>query len=192
MPARWLIAALLAAGLASAPAAACRVAAPAVLADVRHADAVVVGRVAGYTIVRNREFRRRMLQARDLPDDLRRIYADPNSILIGDYARFDVRVAQVLAGQAPRTLRVTWSNSTFGLPKSLPRGPLLIALAGPGVERPALSGPSTIAPRREPGLPAVLQAPCARPLMFAANSAEARAVRRILRERPARGRTTPA
>ena len=183
MRARWQTAALVAAGVASAPAAACRVTAPTVLADVRHADAVVVGRVAGYTIVRNREFRRRMLLARDLPDHLRRIYADPNSTLVGDYARFDVRVAEVLAGRAPRTVRVTWSNSTFGLPNSLPRGPLLIALAGPGAQRPPLSGPRTIAPRREPGLPTVLQAPCAGPLMFAANSAEARAIRRILRAR---------
>ena len=184
MRCRWLCAALIAAGVASQPAQACRRHTPAVLADVKFADAIVVGRVVGYTIVRNREFRRRMLQARDLPDDLRKIYADPNSILIGDYARFDVMVGEVLAGRAPRTLRVTWSNSTFGLPKSLPRGPMLIALAGPGGKRPPLRGPSaTIMPNREPGLPTVLQAPCASPLMFAATSAEARAVRRILKAR---------
>ncbi len=184
MRCRWLCAALIAAGVTSQPAQACRRHTPAVLADVQYADTVVVGRVAGYTIVRNREFRRRMLQARDLPDDLRKIYADPNSTLIGDYARFDVLVGEVLAGRAPRTLRVTWSNSTFGLPKSLPSGPMLIALAAPGGKRPPLRGPSaTIVPNREPGLPTVLQAPCASPLMFAANSAEARAVRRILKAR---------
>jgi hypothetical protein len=184
MRCRWLCAALIAAGVASQPAQACRMPARTVLADVQHADAVVVGPVVAYTIVRNREFRRRMLQAGDLPDDLRKIYADPNSTLIGDYARFDVMVGEVLAGRAPRTLRVTWSNSTFGLPKSLPRGPMLIALAGPGGKRPALRGPSaTIVPNREPHLPTVLQAPCASPLMFAANSAEPRAIRRILKAR---------
>jgi hypothetical protein len=184
MHARWLFAALIAAGLASPPAQACRMLAPTVLEDVRYADTVVVGRVAGYTIVRDLEFRRRMLQAPNLPDDLHKIYADPNSSLMGDYARFDVLVGEVLAGRAPRRLRVTWSNSTFGLPKNLPRGPMLIALARPGGKQPPLRGPSaTIAPNREPGLPTVLQAPCASPLMFAANSAEARKIRRMLKAR---------
>ena len=184
MRCRWLCAASIAAGVASQPAQACRMPARTVLADVKYADAVVVGRVGGYTIVRNREFRRRMLQARDLPDDLRKIYADPNSILIGDYARFDLRVGEVLTGRAPRTLGVTWSNSTFGLPKSLPSGPMLIAIAGPGGKRPPLRGPSaTITPNREPHLPTVLQAPCASPFMFAANSPEAREIRRILKGR---------
>jgi len=155
-----------------------------VLTDVQYADAVVVGRIAGYRIVRDEELRRRMLNAWNLPDDLRKIYADPNKTLLGDYARFEVRVAEVLAGRAPRTVRVTWSNSTFGLPKSLPGGPMLIALSGPGGKRPPLRGPSaTIMPNREPTLPTVLQAPCASPFMFAANSNEGRAIRRILRAR---------
>ena len=103
---------------------------------------------------------------------------------MGDYARFDIRVGEVLAGRAPRTVRVTWSNSTFGLPKALAGGTMLIALAKPGGKRPPLRGPSaTIMPNREPNLPTVLQAPCASPFMFAANSNEARAIRRILRGR---------
>ena len=181
MHCRWLIAAAVVGLDAGGPAQACRMHARTVLADVQYADAVVVGRIAGYRIVRDEEFRRRMLKSWNLPDDLRKIYRDPDKTLMGDYARFDIRVAQVLAGRAPRTVRVTWSNSTFGLPKSLPGGPLLIALAGPGGKRPPLRGPSaTIMPNREPGLPTILQAPCASPFMFAANSNEARAIRRIL------------
>ena len=68
-------AALVAGALASQPAQACRMHAETVLADVRYADAVVVGRVVNYTIVRDEEFRRRMLQTWNLSDDLRRFTA---------------------------------------------------------------------------------------------------------------------
>jgi hypothetical protein len=187
MRAHWLFVGLASAAATSAPAGACRLRAQTVLADVRYADVVVVGRVVNYTIIRDREFRRRMSQTPNLPNELRKAYADPESNLIGDYARFDVRVEQVLAGRPAKRLRVAWSNSTFGLPKSLPDGPVLIALSKPGAISPPLRGPSaTFVPSREPGLRAVVQAPCASPLMFAATSPEARAIRRILRTQRSR------
>jgi hypothetical protein len=173
---------VLAVASASAPAHACRTRAPLDLADAKYADVVVIGRIANYRIVRDLEFRRQMLARPDLSAEDRRFYADPSTSLLPDYARFDVLVDDVLIGDAPDRLSVTWDNSTFGEPAEMPAGPFLIALRKPASAAPPLRGPSaTIFPNREPGLLTVLQAPCAGPFIFESSSDEARAVRRSLR-----------
>lgn len=181
---RWSIVPVIIAALsASAPAHACRTMAPLDLNDVNYADVVLVGRVSNYGIVRDEEFRRGMLNNPKLPPDMRRLYEGP-TVLMGDYARFDVQVEEVLAGVAPERLAATWDNSTFGIPDTMPTGPFLFALRKPSSRIPPLRGPSaTVMPSREPNALTVLQAPCSRPFMFESGSREARGVRAILKAR---------
>lgn len=138
--------------MASEPAHACRIYTGIVLGDVRYADVVLVGRISNNRIVRDTEFRRRMLSLPNLSGEMRRMYEDPTKTLLSDYARFDVEVDEVLVGKAPKNISVTWDNSTFGEPKGMPDGPFLIALRKPSSRTPPLRGPSaTILPNREPG-----------------------------------------
>jgi hypothetical protein len=157
---------------------------PLVLDDVKFADVVLVGRISNYTIVRDNAERQRMLSLPNLSPDMRKLYEDPKQTLIWDYARFDVQVDEVLFGKAPRRLSVTWDNSTFGEPPSLPSGPLLIALRDPTSRIPPVRGPSaTIQSPRDSRQLTVLQAPCASPFMFESTSDNALAIRQILKAR---------
>lgn len=166
---------------ASGPAQACRLPAPLVLDDVRFADVVVVGRIRNYRIVRDEEFRRKMLDNPKISADMRRFYEGPDTLL-SDYARFDVDVDRVLAGKAPSSVSVTWDNSTFGEPEKMATGPFLIALRRSDSRTPPLRGPSaTILPSREPLVLTVLQAPCSTPFLFESTSEKADAVRLLLR-----------
>lgn len=184
MKRHWLIAAMLLGFAASEPARACRMHAGIDLKDVRYADLVLVGRIANYRIIRDEEFRRKMLSSPRLPADLRRIYESGESLL-PDYARFDIEVDEVLVGRAPKRVSATWDNSTFGEPEKMNAGPFLIALRRPNSAMPPLRGPSaTILPNREPHSLTVLQAPCASPFIFESGSDRARAVRQILNARP--------
>jgi hypothetical protein len=168
---------------ADEPALACRTPAPIALKDVRHADLVVVGRIAGYRIVRDEELRRKMLSSPTLPAEMREIYESGRS-LMGDHGRLEIEVDEVLAGTAPKRIVATWDNSTFSLPDSMAAGPFVIALRRPDSARPPLRGPSaTIAPNSEPRSLAILQAPCAPPFLFETGSDRARAVRRLLSRR---------
>lgn len=165
------------------PAHACRMTAPIVLADVKFAELVVVGRIAHYEIVRDNEFRRKMLANPKLPPADRKFYTGRNQLMV-DYARFDVLVDEVVFGRAAKRFRVTWYNSTFGTPEKMPAGPFLIALSRPGAKQPPLRGPSaTIQANAEPGTLTMLQAPCSSPFLFESNSDQARAVRKILNDR---------
>ncbi|MBV9931921.1 MAG: hypothetical protein JO013_13390 [Alphaproteobacteria bacterium] len=157
------------------------------LDDVRFADVVVVGRVANYRIIRDQAFRDRMLASPKLPADMRKFYQDPRGKLLPDYARFDVRVDEVLAGRAGRTLSVTWDNSTFSEPDTMPAGPYLIALRRPGSPVPPLRGPSgTIFPAPDKHALALLQAPCSIPFLYEVASDQARAIRGLIKSRRAR------
>jgi hypothetical protein len=151
--------------------------------DVRFADIVVVGRISNYRIVRDPEIRRQrreQLADPDLPASLREIFENQTSFL-SDYARFDILVDDVLAGKAGRKLTVTWDNSTFGEPDSMPGGQYLIALREPSSNAPPLRGPSaTILPNREPGSLTVLQAPCSSPFIVESPSDNATAIRAFL------------
>ncbi len=162
------------------PAFACRLYAPIVIEDVRYADVVLVGRIANYQIVRDEAFRQKMLSNPNLPSDLRKTY-EGSQALLSDYARFDVKVDEVLRGSAPDRLSVTWDNSIFGEPERLAGGSFLIALRQPSLPTPPLRGPgATILPTPEPTLYTLLQAPCSSAFLFEDASDEASAIRRVI------------
>ncbi|MBV9883674.1 MAG: hypothetical protein JO276_11750 [Sphingomonadaceae bacterium] len=188
---RWIAALAVVAMSGATPARACMTEAPLDLHDIRYADVVVVGRITNYRIIPDLEIRRQNALARD--PAIRREMAnliggeppepedDTPGRFMSDYASFRVIVDEVLVGPAAATLEVTWDNSTFAEPESLPAGPFLIALRHAGSRLPPLRGPSaTILPNPDPNALAVLQAPCSRPFMFESGSREARTVRRIL------------
>lgn len=161
-------------------ASACMTQAPIDLHDVEYADVVIVGTVANYQIVRDptaREFHKKLMaKMKDPPESLKNV-----SGFMSDYARFDIVVDHALTGAAPKTVAVTWDNSTFGEPDHLPSGLLLFALRKSHSKIPPLRGPSaTVLPNREPNLLTLLQAPCARPFMFENSSEQALRVRQIL------------
>ena len=167
---RTFLAALLVA-LASAAdrAHACMAQAPLELADIKYADVVVVGRISNYTIVRDPYV---SPQRRD---------SSKGASFLGDYAKFDVLIDEVLVGKAAQSVTVTWDNSTFGEPESMPSGPFLIALRDPRSRGLPLRGPSaTILPNPEPSSLTVLQAPCSDPFIFASSSDRARTILQIL------------
>jgi hypothetical protein len=168
----------------AAPASACRTNAPLHIEDVRFADLVVVGRISHYRIVRDLQFRRKMLASPHLRPEDRKYYA-ADSVLLPDYARFEMIVDEMLAGKAPRRIAVTWDNSTFGEPETMAAGPFLIAFRRPTSAMPPLRGPSaTIRGNREPGLLTLLQAPCSSPFLFESNSDQARTITRMLIAHP--------
>ena len=169
----WPAAVLLFGLIVSESAQACMMEAPLVPADVKFADVVVIGRITNYQIVLDQEFRRKGG------------YTDPElttkPVFMSDYARFEVSVDEVLRGEAPRTLIVTWDNSTFAEPETMPPGPYLIALRKPGSNMPPLRGPSaTISANPEPNVLTVLQAPCAPAFILPNGDKDAAAIRKIL------------
>lgn len=163
---------------------ACLMQAPLVLTDVTYADVVVVGRISHYKLIADQrwreDLRNRFVRTGGV-DNLIDSFA-PAGKFISDYARFDIQVDEVLAGQAPKTLTVTWDASTFGEAKSMPTGPLLIALRRPGSPRAPLRGPSaTVFPDPEPGALTVLHPACAHAFIFPASGKEAAEVRQLLK-----------
>lgn len=182
--ASWFAASAAGLVLAGAPAQACAVMAELDPRDVGYANLVVVGRVSNYRMVLDpvarRERKELLAKSSDLSPAMRKMLAEQTEF-VTDYARFDVTVDEALVGEPPKTLSVTWDNSTFDEPEAMPPGPFLIALRDPRAALPPLRGPSgTIFANREPTSPTVLQAPCAPAFMFDATSQEARAVRQIL------------
>lgn len=182
-------AAVLILGLAasSGEAQACRIDAPLKPGDIRYADVVVMGRIANYEIVLDQQARqdRKDLLARspDMPAEVRKSLQSQTEFM-SDYARFTVIVDEVLVGKAPKTLTVTWDNSTFDEPETMAPGRYLVALRNSKSASPPLRGPSaTILASRQPELPTVLQAPCAPPFIFEAGSQEELTVRGLLSAR---------
>lgn len=163
------------------PAQACRIPAPPDLNDVQHADAVVVGSIVNYRIVRDpiarRDRQRTLAKSPGMRPELRKLLEGQTNFL-SDYARFDVVVDQVLVGEEREILSVTWDNSTFLEPETMPSGPFLIALHDPSA--------STL-PDRDLGSLTVLQAPCSIAFMFESGSDEAGAIRGILDRRSGDG-----
>ena len=149
------VASLAALTLLSAPAEACMFHAPIELSDIKYAEVVVLGHISNYAL------------------------ADESSVF--DYAKFDILIDEVLMGKAARTISVTWDNSTFEFPESMPSGQLLIASRDPRSGTLPLRGPSaTIVPNPELDTLTVLQAPCSDPFIFASDSDEAREILKIL------------
>ena len=153
------------------------------LDDIEYASVVVIGRITNYRVVLDQSARQRnkeMLAQPEWSPEVRQLLSEQDSFL-SDYARFDVLVDEVLVGEPPAILSVTWDNSTFSEPEKMDEGPFLIALRAPDAMIPPLSGASaTIMPPPEPQLLTVLQAPCAPPFVFPVTSVEARAVRDML------------
>lgn len=171
--------------MASAPAQACRIMSRLDLGYIQHAEIVVVGRISNYEIVLDpkvREDRARRLAASPPANPDRRRALEEQSSFMTDYARFDVVVDEVLAGEAMGTLSVIWDNSTFGEPESMPSRPMLIALRDPASTAPILNGFSTSAlVNAEPGSAlTVLQAPCTVPFIFDSTSDNAAIIRDML------------
>ncbi|MCV9961415.1 hypothetical protein OIU34_05830 [Pararhizobium sp. BT-229] len=166
--------------LANGAASACAMRVEIDLHDVEYADVVVVGRIANYEVVLDPVARQRhkeiLARFPDMPEALRNV-----SGFMSDYARFDVLVDEVLRGTAPKTLSVTWDNSTFREPEHMPTGSFLIALRSASSQMPPLRWPSaTILPTPDTDALTVLQAPCAIPFLFENASNEAGLVRQIL------------
>lgn len=181
----WIAAAFTIAAMSgSGPAHACFTRVPPVMADVRYASVVVIGRVANYRIVLDQEVRRKrremLAHSPNMPASMRRDYANQKHFL-SDFARFDVVVDEVLTGAPPRIIPVTWNNSTFGEPETMAPGPYLIALRDPAAALPPLRGPSGfIPPNPDSSTLTLLQAPCSSPFLFSVASEEAGAVRRLV------------
>lgn len=170
--------------LMAMPASACRTTAPLELDDIKFASVVVIGRVVDYEVVLDqkvRKERKEMLDSyADKSTEFWRLMSEQTGFL-SDYARFKVLVDEVLVGQPPSVITVTWDNSTFGEPDTMKEGPYLIGLREPGSMIPPLRGPSaTILPSPEPTSLTVLQSPCAPAFILEATSAEAKTVRAIL------------
>jgi hypothetical protein len=180
MRALWCSLALTLTCVSGERARACTADAPLNLIDIGYADVVVIGRVSDYHIVRDEEFRREMLSSRELSREMQQFYEGPD-LLLPDYARFNIQVDEVLAGQAPATLSVTWDNSTFEEPLTMATGPFLIALRRPNSGTPPLRGPSaTVLSSPDPSALTVLQAPCSTPFIFESDSEAARTIRQSL------------
>jgi hypothetical protein len=175
--------------LAAKPASACVMMAGLKFDDIKYASVVVVGRIANYEIVRDEAFRKQYKEglersADKTSEDWKKEYARATSEqerFLSDYARFNVLVDEVLVGQPPKVITVTWNNSTFGEPEKMKDGSYMIALRVPGSQSPPLRGPSaTVVPSAEPKSLIVLQAPCAPAFIFEASSAEAKTIRNML------------
>lgn len=168
--------------LATTSAHACATLAEMDLRDIKYANVVVVGQIANYEIVLDPVIRQRYRDMIAGNPKLRETLGNPKSFTT-DYARFDIRVGEVLHGKAPERLTVSWDNSTFSEPANIGPGPFLVALRDPNSPVPPLRGPSaTVMPNPAPAALTVLQAPCAGPFMFEASSKEAGLVRRMLSE----------
>lgn len=170
--------------LAAKPASACFMVAERKLDDVKYASVVVIGRIVDYEIVLDqavRKERKEMLErSADKSTEYWRLMSEQKDFL-SDYARFKVLVDEVLVGQPPRVISVTWDNSTFGEPEKMKAGHYLIGLREPDAKSPPLRGPSaTILSSPEPKSLTVLQAPCAPAFILEATSAEAKTIRKML------------
>jgi hypothetical protein len=151
--------------LLAKPASACKMTVDLNLDDIKYASVVVIGRIVEYEIVLDQAVRKERKE----------------KSFLSDYAHFTVLVDEVLAGQPPRIISVTWDNSTFGEPETMEEGPYLIGLREPDSQMPPLRGPSaTVLPSPEPESLTVLQAPCAPPFILGTSSAEAKTIRDML------------
>lgn len=170
--------------LAAKPAGACLMAANLKLDDIKYASVVVIGRIVDYEIVLAQAVRKERKEMLESSADKSTEYwksMSEQKHFLSDYARFRVLVNEVLVGQPPNVISVTWDNSTFGEPEKMKDGPYLIGLREPGSKSPPLRGPSaTILPSPEQNSLTVLQAPCAPAFILAATSAEAKTIRKML------------
>ena len=167
------------------PAQACTVSVEVDPADVEYADMVVVGRIGNYRIVPGpaaREERRRWLAESPVMPADERSRLERRASFIGDQARFEIAVDEVLLGNAADSIAVTSETSLFGEPGTMPAGRVLVALRD-GRTRPLRRLRSADLVDPHPGLLTVLQAQCSGPFLFPSTSEHAGTVRRLLAER---------
>ncbi|WP_306545886.1 hypothetical protein [Desulfobulbus sp.] len=170
--------------LAAMPSSACLVKVGLKLDDIKYASVVVIGRIVDYEVVLDQAIRKNrkeeLERSADKSSESWKLLSEQKHFL-SDYARFKVLVDEVLVGQSPNVISVTWDNSTSREPEKMREGPYLIGLRAPGSKSPPLRGPSaTILPSPEPKSLTVLQAPCAPAFILEATSAKAKAIREIL------------
>lgn len=163
------------------PVQACQGYEPTQLQEAQNADAVVIGRIYNYRIIRNDYFRKRELARNNLTQQKRKMYMDPKRVLGADYARFDVQVEKIISGKAAETITVTQIVTRIFKqdPKWTRR--YLMALYRPFPVSPRTAGKN---PERltDPRFTTwyIPQPPCSGALMFHSESEEAKAIRKML------------
>lgn len=139
---------------------ACRTNAEFKIEDVALADAVFVGELVKYEVVKPKE------------------HFD-----LSAYAVLTFVVEEPIeGGQSGKRIEVYWHNSTFGMPPSLKLDHYLVAVTTD--KQPPLRGPSAaIFASQRPDLPSVLQAPCATPFLLEPTKQNLEQVKSVLAER---------
>lgn len=168
----------------NAPAFACIAFRGLEITDVEYADLIVVGRIVDYRIILDqevREKRRKQLEkSTSMSPAMRKLLSEQRGF-VTDYAKFKVKVDEVLRGKAARTITVTWDNSTFVEPETMPEGPFLIALReSRSVAPPIRGGSASVVPNKAPSFWTVVQSPCSKAFIFDAQSTEAVNIRTLL------------
>lgn len=139
--------------LAGGPAAACRMEAPFKPEDAAAlADLVVLGEIENYRLVKELDH--------------------PFEYVA--FARFDIRVAEVLKGEAPERVSAFWAHH-MGVPETKEPGPYLIGLLKP--ESPELDRSD----HPHDDTMGVFHRSCSRPFLLSPESQEAQAVREALK-----------
>jgi hypothetical protein len=144
---------------ATQPAAACMMAAPFQIEDIKAADLVLTGTLVRYERV-----------SPGRPDSL------------DDYGLLTIKVDQVLKGSASGEVQLYWWNSTFGVPEKLAfGGPIIVAAVGADKPGLPLRGPSaTVFATKRPDLPQIMQAPCSSAFLLPFTRKSADNIRAIL------------
>lgn len=150
--------------------------------DVRYARAVVLARIEKYEpvfVVRPREKRKVAYDLTSDPEKKKELLKDWR--VSAGYAKLTLRISDVIKGEAPSRLIVTWRNSTFALPATMPSAPQYIALRTPTDPTPPLSSTMGYVDRDPSSrLPIILQAPCSSPFIFDAASLEGQVFKRFM------------
>lgn len=178
---RWISAAMSLALASPYPVQACQGYEAPQLQEAQNADAVVIGRIYNYRIIRNDYFRKRELARNNLTQQKRKMYMDPKRILGADYARFDVQVEKTISGKAAKTITVTQiiARNFKQDPKWTRR--YLMALYRPFPVSTPTAGKNPerlIDPRFTTWY--IPQPPCSAALMFDSESEDAKAIRKLL------------
>lgn len=164
------------------PAQACAVFVPRNPDDIRHADVVVIGKIVNYHIVLDQAARRQRQQmlanAVYMPPKYRDLLSKQESFL-SDYAEFDVIVEKTILGKSKKILNVTWQNSTFGEPTTMPPGPYLIALSRPTSAPPLRGQTRNISNLQNRTAFTPVQAVCSSPFILQNKTDQDDALRRL-------------
>lgn len=140
---------------------ACRTTAKFKIEDIVLANAVFVGELVKYEVIKPIE-----------------------DFDLSAYAVLTFVVVEDIGGEMrEKRIEVYWHNSTFGMPSSLNLGRYLVAVTTD--KQPPLRGPSAaIFASQLPELPSVLQAPCADPFLLEPNKQNLEQVKNLLKGRP--------